>query len=90
MEYMFGLEGFYIQEDSSVTLGKFDGLHRGHQKLIRRILELESKGCKSVVFTLNSKRAKGLLLTDEERREHLEKMGVSYLCLLYTSELPTT
>lgn len=79
MEYMFGLEGFYIQEDSAVTLGKFDGLHRGHQKLIRRILELESKGCKSVVFTLNSKRAKGLLLTDEERREHLEKMGVSYL-----------
>lgn len=79
MEYMFGLDGMYIKEDSAVTLGKFDGLHRGHQKLISRIRQLESKGCKSVVFTLNSRREKGLLLTDEERREQLEGIGISYL-----------
>lgn len=79
MEYMFGLDGFYIKEESAVTLGKFDGFHRGHQKLIGRIRQMENESCKSVVFTLNSRRARGLLLTDEERREHLEKMGVSYL-----------
>ncbi len=79
MEYMFGLDGMYIREDSAVTLGKFDGLHRGHQKLISRIRQLESEGYKSVVFTLNSRRERGLLLTDEERRIHLEHMGISYL-----------
>lgn len=79
MEYMFGLDGMYIKEDSAITLGKFDGLHRGHQKLISRIRQLESKGYKSAVFTLNSRREKGLLLTDEERRNHLERMGISYL-----------
>lgn len=79
MEYMRGLQGFSIKEDTAVTLGKFDGLHRGHQKLINRILELEAQDCKSLVFTLNSKRMDGLLLTDEERRGKLEEMGVSYV-----------
>ena len=39
MEYMKGIDGLYIQEETAVTLGKFDGVHRGHQKLLSRILE---------------------------------------------------
>ena len=62
MEYIQGLEGLYINDETAVTLGKFDGLHRGHQKLIRRTREFSRQGLKSVVFTLDFNR-KGMLLT---------------------------
>ena len=78
MEYIQGLEGLYINDETAVTLGKFDGLHRGHQKLIRRTREFSRQGLKSVVFTLDFNR-KGMLLTREERRAMLEKQGVDYL-----------
>ena len=44
MEYIQGLEGLYINDETAVTLGKFDGLHRGHQKLIRRTWEFSRQG----------------------------------------------
>ena len=79
MEYTDrGWEGLYINDETAVTLGKFDGLHRGHQKLIRRTREFARQGLKSVVFTLDFNR-KGMLLTREERRAMLEKQGVDYL-----------
>ena len=78
MEFIQGLEGLYINDETAVTLGKFDGLHRGHQKLIRRTRECARQGLKSVVFTLDFNR-KGMLLTREERRAMLEKQGVDYL-----------
>lgn len=78
MEYMQGPGGFYVDDDTAVTLGKFDGLHRGHQKLVSRIRELEKQNCKSVVFTLN-RMEKGQILTDAERKRMAEKMGVDYL-----------
>lgn len=76
MEYMRGIDGLYVPEETAVTLGKFDGLHRGHQQLLQRILA--KKGLKSVMFTINSRRT-GFLLTIEEKRELLEKRGLSYL-----------
>lgn len=78
MEYLSGLSGLYIYEETAVTLGKFDGLHRGHQKLIKRTMRYQRQGYKSTVFTLNFGR-KEMLLTGEERRQMLEKEGVSYL-----------
>lgn len=78
MEYMQGAGGFYVEGDTAITLGKFDGLHRGHQKLVRRIRELEKQDCKSVIFTLN-RMEKGQILTDLERKNMAEKLGVDYL-----------
>ena len=43
MEYMQGVTGIYVREETAVTLGKFDGIHKGHRKLIRRILQAEKK-----------------------------------------------
>ena len=78
MEFMQGLSGLYINEETAVTLGKFDGLHLGHQKLISRTKEQELLGLKSVVFTLDFNR-KEMLLTKEERRQLLSEKGISYL-----------
>ena len=63
-------------ETSAVTLGKFDGLHKGHQKLISCIQKKKKDNCKTVIFTfdisplvkVHHKPAKGLL-TNEERQE---------------------
>lgn len=38
---------------TAVALGKFDGLHEGHMLLIRRVLELQKKGCTGVMFTFD-------------------------------------
>ena len=48
MEYMQGVTGIYVREETAVTLGKFDGIHKGHRKLIRRILQAEKNGLSSV------------------------------------------
>ena len=39
MEYVRLSGQFPKLTKSAVTLGKFDGIHRGHRKLIRTILE---------------------------------------------------
>ena len=75
--------------------GKFDGLHRGHQKLIERIKEKRGKNCKAVVFTFDVSPKSYILhtppkylLTYEERRELAENLGVDILAECpFTEEL---
>lgn len=77
---------FRIPENSAVTLGKFDGIHKGHQKLMRKILEKKAQGLQSVVFTFGQMPGtvflgnKGrTILTKAERQRHLEQMGIDYM-----------
>lgn len=78
MEYLKGVQGLYIHEETAVTLGKFNGLHLGHQKLVNRTKEFGRQDLKSVVFTLNFA-DRGMLLTTEERFHMLEEAGIDYL-----------
>ena len=50
MKCFIGTMDFQIQEPTIVTLGKFDGRHKGHQKLLGRMLELKKEHSKLVVF----------------------------------------
>lgn len=71
MQYYTEISACHWSDKSAVTLGKFDSLHRGHQKLISRVCEMARKeNLKSVVFAFDMK--KDTLLTNEERRIHLE------------------
>ena len=73
MIYFKDTTDFSIDGPCAVTLGKFDGLHLGHRKLMHRILEaIPGKG---VVFALNA-RKDSLLLTPEEEYELVHKMGM--------------
>lgn len=77
MEYM-RLDGAFPKlSHSAVTLGKFDGIHRGHQKLIRRIVEQKESGAQAVVCAFVSSGES--LLSSRERNRFLEGLGVDIL-----------
>ena len=76
---------FTISEETAVTLGKFDGIHKGHQKLINQVLKKKPQGLKSVVFTFGTMPGTVLygkgrtILTGDERKYHLKAMGIDYM-----------
>ena len=80
MKYITGLEAFRTEKRSAVTLGKFDGLHRGHQKLVEKINayhktdHVERVVCAFDMEPLYQRlsRPYQVLMTKRERREHLE------------------
>ena len=87
MRYIADTTEFQIEEPTIVTLGKFDGRHRGHQKLLRIMQELKSSlGYPTAIFTFGtpplsmmSGQPQTVITTNLERRANMEKMGVDYL-----------
>ena len=85
MKILDDARDFSISGRSAITLGKFDGIHKGHQKLISHVLEKKAQGLQSVVFTFGQMPGtvfdgKGrTILTSMERRAHLESMGIDYM-----------
>lgn len=78
MEYMRIEDQFPRLNNSAVTLGKFDGIHRGHRKLMEKILEQKKEtGAQAVVLAFVSDRK--TVLTNSERRDFLEHMGADIL-----------
>ncbi|MBQ4577054.1 MAG: bifunctional riboflavin kinase/FAD synthetase [Firmicutes bacterium] len=83
-------------EYTATALGNFDGVHLGHQELIREaVKQAKVKGLKSAVFTFSNhpknvisgtNMVKNIIYNDE-KEELLEAMGVDYLFSLdYTKE----
>lgn len=78
---------FKIEEPTVVTIGKFDGRHKGHQKLLKEMLGIRREyGYKTAVFTFSmapSALIKGrfqtVITTNQERRNNMKKMGIDYL-----------
>ena len=70
MNYITGIEAYNGKQKTAVTLGKFDGLHRGHQKLVNKIREYASDKCETVLCAFDMHRES--IMTNRERREHLE------------------
>ncbi|MCR5670096.1 MAG: bifunctional riboflavin kinase/FAD synthetase [Butyrivibrio sp.] len=86
MEIISGTTEFHIKDKSAVAIGKFDGIHVGHKKLLKFILEQKQDDLKSVVFTFDPSpeeffMGKSLpqLFTREEKRSAFEKLGVDVL-----------
>lgn len=72
MEIIKGLD-FKI-ENSAVSLGKFDGFHRGHRLLLDRILA--QKELHSTVFTFDGILKDKQIYLETEKRMLLERLGV--------------
>lgn len=85
MQYITEIHSYQSEMYSAVTLGKFDGLHRGHQKLVDKIKEYASENVQSVVCAFDMRRES--LLTKEERREKLSGQVDWLIACPFTKEL---
>lgn len=87
MQIITGTRSFQIEEPTVVTIGKFDGRHKGHQKLLREMMRLKQQDhLKTAIFTFDmapmgvvSGKAMTVITTNQERRNNMEKMGIDYL-----------
>lgn len=89
MKVYEGLDKFKGARNAAVTIGTFDGVHLGHQKIIQQLKGgAESIKGESVIFTFYphprmvlhpDDDSLKLLSTEEEKRELLEKLGVDHL-----------
>ena len=83
MEIFHGPDVF-LQEDSVVAFGKFDGLHEGHLRLIYELCGIaKERRLKSVVYTFDRNPRAFLsgvelthLMSVEEKNKRLEELGV--------------
>lgn len=76
---------FHLENKSAVALGKFDGIHLGHRRLLERVLEQKSRGLWTVVFTFDTSAASFFggetkeLSTREEKRAVFSRLGIDVL-----------
>lgn len=75
---------------SVITVGTFDGVHKGHREILRRLLEKAGqRGGRSIVVTFDphpkeivGKGGVGLLTTLDERLSILEEIGIDSVLVL--------
>lgn len=91
MQIIHGIPDNAFEQPAAVTVGSFDGVHRGHQALLAALrAEADRLGGVAVVVTFDPHprialgRAEGLMLLteEEEKRALLARYGVDYLVVL--------
>ncbi|MCU0371969.1 MAG: bifunctional riboflavin kinase/FAD synthetase [Ignavibacteria bacterium] len=101
MKILRTLDRKYYDRNSVVTVGTFDGVHRGHRIVIDKVQELKKPcGCRSVILTfephpqliLRNKHSEiKLLSTEEEKLELFELLGIDVVYVLeFTKEFAST
>lgn len=87
MEIITGTREFQLEAPTVVTIGKFDGRHRGHQKLLKEMLRIKAEqGLQAAVFTFDmaplgvmAGKAQTVITTNQERRSKMARIGMDYL-----------
>lgn len=86
MEIISNTTDFYLGKETAVAIGKFDGVHIGHRRLLEEILACRRKGMAACVFTFDPApsvlfgQSDGReLTTKEEKRLLFERMNVDVL-----------
>ena len=86
MEIISNTTDFYLEKETAVAIGKFDGVHIGHRRLLEEIMSFRRKGLATCVFTFDPAPAvlfgqsDGLeLTTKEEKRLLFERMNIDIL-----------
>lgn len=86
MKIVTGTTEFQMDMPSSVAIGKFDGIHVGHEALLQHVLEAKKEGLTAVIFTFSpspyeffSGETVPELMTTAEKRRAFEEAGVDVL-----------
>lgn len=97
MKVFESLEEIREIDDTVVALGNFDGVHLGHQEIIRRTVESARAGAlKSAVFTFSNHTSTVLpgiepvknILYEESKRSIIEEIGIDYMIdIPFTEEI---
>ncbi|MBL4746343.1 MAG: bifunctional riboflavin kinase/FAD synthetase [Flavobacteriaceae bacterium] len=91
MKTFHGLEHFKTEDKTIITIGTFDGVHIGHQKVIKKLLKTARKKNRPSVLlsffphprmVLQKEAGIKLLNTIDERAELLEKTGLKNLVII--------
>jgi riboflavin kinase/FMN adenylyltransferase len=86
----YGIENLELDQPTGITIGAFDGVHRGHKALIRQMVtEARQQAMLPVVLTfdplprqISDRGENGLLLTLEERVSHIKRLDVRGVVVL--------
>ncbi len=85
MEIISGTTEFNIAEKTVVSIGKFDGVHKGHLYILKRMRDYISRGYKLCIMTFDIPPSsmgfgndKGVLFTNAEKRRVFEELDVDY------------
>ena len=90
MKTIHGIENFPADEASIVTIGTFDGVHLGHQQILKQLTDTSRKSkLKSVLLTffphprmvLQPDISMRLIQTIQEREKALKITGLDYLVI---------
>ncbi len=96
MNTFYNIEDFKKVPNAVVTIGTFDGVHRGHQEILRNMVNRAKEiGGESVVVTfyphprqvLSHDSGIRFISTQEEKITHLEALGIDNLIIIkFTKE----
>ena len=98
MKHITDIKDYRSDRGTVVTIGKFDGVHRGHRKIPARVHELaRNRGLLSAVFTFTvspqvqmGERRANMLMTNRERAVYLRERDVDILVECpFTEEIRT-
>lgn len=86
MKYIKNITDFFMEEPTAISLGKFDGIHRGHELLLEALMKKKKEGLKAVIFTFSIPPQKAMgqadgkvLTTNEEKMHMFASFGIDYL-----------
>ena len=86
MEIIHDTTKFYMQQQTAVAIGKFDGIQKGHIQLLSHILRQKKQGMQAVVFTFYPSASvyfgqgpQAELTTRCEKRKLFERLGIDIL-----------
>ncbi len=85
MEIIADTTEFYIERETAVAIGKFDGVHLGHRRLLEEIIHAKERGLAACVFTFDPSPSvlfgadPRVLSTNDEKHIIFERMGVDFL-----------
>ena len=86
MQIIRDTKDFVSPGETAVSIGKLDGVHLGHRRLLEELIDQKEKGLLATVFTFDpypevffGYGSKQMLTTLEEKEQIFEKMGIDIL-----------